>query len=60
MIVDAHMRHEKLFGSVQSIDGDWCVLHHLLGCCLLAQAQGEPRCSPREKKVNESMRCYFR
>lgn len=60
MVLDAHMRHEKLLGSLQSIDGDWCVLHHLLGCCLLARAQDKPHGSARQKKVNESIRSYFR
>lgn len=60
MIVDAHMRNEKLFGSIQSADGEWCMRHHLLGCCLLAQAQNGPRGPMKEKKINEAMRCFFR
>ncbi|XP_021721051.1 nuclear pore complex protein NUP160-like isoform X2 [Chenopodium quinoa] len=59
-IVDAHLRNEKLSGSIQNSDGQWCVLHHLRGCSLLAQAQRVP-CGPsKEKKVSEAMRCFFR
>ncbi|XP_057530266.1 nuclear pore complex protein NUP160 isoform X4 [Amaranthus tricolor] len=60
MIVDAHLRNEKLSGSIQNSDGQWCVLHHLRGCSLLAQVQGG-LCGPsKEKKVREAMRCFFR
>ncbi|KAL9246080.1 hypothetical protein vseg_019660 [Gypsophila vaccaria] len=60
MLMDAHLRNEKLSGSVQSSDGEWCVLQHLLGCCFLAQAQRGAHGPSKEKKVREAMRCFFR
>ena len=59
-IVDAHSRKEKLSGSIQSSDGGWCKLHHLLGCCLLAQAQGGLNGIHKENKICEAVRCFFR
>lgn len=59
-IVDAHSHKEKLSGSIQSSDGGWCTLHHLLGCCLLAQAQGGLNGIQKEKKICEAVRCFFR
>ncbi|KAK9678031.1 hypothetical protein RND81_11G183300 [Saponaria officinalis] len=60
MVMDAHLRSEKLSGSVQSSDGEWCVLQHLLGCCFLVQSQRGPHGPSKEKKVREAMRCFFR
>ncbi|GAB4847402.1 hypothetical protein Ancab_026460 [Ancistrocladus abbreviatus] len=59
-IVDAHLRNEKLSESVQRTDGEWCLLHHLLGCCLTAQAHGGLRGPSKEKKISEAVRCFFR
>ncbi|GMH23861.1 hypothetical protein Nepgr_025704 [Nepenthes gracilis] len=58
--VDAHLRNENSSESIQSTDGEWCVLHHLLGCCLIGQAQGELLGPIKEKKVSEAVRCFFR
>ncbi|KMT07804.1 hypothetical protein BVRB_6g146170 [Beta vulgaris subsp. vulgaris] len=60
MILDAHWRNEKSSVSYQNSDGQWCVLHHLRGCSLLAQAQCGPCGTSKEKKVCEAMRCFFR
>ncbi|KNA07445.1 hypothetical protein SOVF_171860 isoform B [Spinacia oleracea] len=60
MIVDAHLRNEKSSISIQNSDGQWCVLHHLRGCSLLAQAQSGLCRTSKEKKVSEAMRCFFR
>ncbi|KAI8023992.1 Nuclear pore complex protein NUP160 [Camellia lanceoleosa] len=59
-IVDAHSRKEKISESIQSGDGKWGILLHLLGCCLLAQAQRVPQGLVKEKKVSEAVRCFFR
>ncbi|THG12740.1 hypothetical protein TEA_026867 [Camellia sinensis var. sinensis] len=59
-IVDAHSRKEKISESIQSGDGEWGILLHLLGCCLLAQAQRVPQGLLKEKKVSEAVRCFFR
>lgn len=56
----ANLQKEKSFRSIQDSDGDWCVLQHLLGCCLLAQAQCELHGLLKEKKVCEAVRCFFR
>lgn len=57
---EANLQKEKTFRSIQDSEGDWCVLQHLLGCCLLAQAQCELRGLLKEKKVCEAVRCFFR
>ncbi|KAM7478594.1 hypothetical protein LguiA_026807 [Lonicera macranthoides] len=59
-MVDAHLRKEKISASVQSVDGQWCKLLHLSGCCLLAQAQRGLHGMLKEKKVCEAVRCFFR
>ncbi|XP_059445417.1 nuclear pore complex protein NUP160 isoform X2 [Corylus avellana] len=58
--VEAHLRKEKTSQSIQDTDGRWCILHHLLGCCLLAQARSTSHGMLKEKKVNEAVRCFFR
>ncbi|KAE8022771.1 hypothetical protein FH972_008545 [Carpinus fangiana] len=58
--VDAHLRKEKTSQSIQDTDGRWSILHHLLGCCLLAQARSASHGMLKEKKVNEAIRCFFR
>ncbi|GAB2284016.1 hypothetical protein Dimus_018499 [Dionaea muscipula] len=56
-IVAAHLRNEKLCESSQHVDGDWCLLHHLLGCSLIAQTQGR---SSNKEKISEAVACFFR
>ncbi|WCJ32291.1 SUPPRESSOR OF AUXIN RESISTANCE1 [Euphorbia peplus] len=59
-VVEANSRREKTFRSIQDSDGDWCVLQHLLGCCFLAQAKYGFHGMPKERKVSEAIRCFFR
>ncbi|KAK2978945.1 hypothetical protein RJ640_008726 [Escallonia rubra] len=59
-IVDAHIRKEKTSGSIQSVDGQWTKLLHLLGCCLLAQAQRGLNGMLKQRKMSEAVRCFFR
>ncbi|GAV86384.1 Nup160 domain-containing protein [Cephalotus follicularis] len=59
-IVEANSRKEKICRSIQDAGGDWCVLQHLLGCCLLAQAQCKSHGMLKERKVCEAVRCFFR
>lgn len=54
--MEAHLRKEKTSHSIQDTDGRWCILHHLLGCCLLAQARCASHGMLKEKKVNEAVR----
>ncbi|XP_052192841.1 nuclear pore complex protein NUP160 isoform X2 [Diospyros lotus] len=58
--VDAHSRKEKISGSIQSDDGEWGILLHILGCCILAQVQRGLQGLLKEKKVSEAVRCFFR
>ncbi|XP_017229285.1 nuclear pore complex protein NUP160 isoform X1 [Daucus carota subsp. sativus] len=58
--VDEHSRKEKTSASVQSVDGHLSICLHLLGCCLLAQAQHKLYGLPKEQKVCEAVRCFFR
>ncbi|KAL0670741.1 hypothetical protein Bca4012_033445 [Brassica carinata] len=37
-VVEGSLRGEKTFGHGQDSSGDWCLLQHLRGCCLLDQA----------------------
>ncbi|KAK0591184.1 hypothetical protein LWI29_036588 [Acer saccharum] len=59
-IVEANSQKEKIFRSVQDTGGDWCILQHLLGFCLLAEAQCGLHGILREKKVSAAVRCFFR
>ncbi|KAJ7972354.1 Nuclear pore complex protein [Quillaja saponaria] len=59
-IVEAHLRKEKTSQSIQDADGQWCILHHLLGCCFLAQLQCGLHKMLKEKKVHDAVRCFFR
>ncbi|KAM7250291.1 hypothetical protein ACFE04_022174 [Oxalis oulophora] len=59
-IVEANSRREKISRSIQETNGDWCILQHLLGCCLLAQAQCKSHGMLKEKKICGAIRCFFR
>lgn len=60
MIAEAHLLKEKTSQSIQDDDGGWCIRHHLLGCCLLAQVQCGLHATQKDKKVSEAIRCFFR
>ena len=59
-MVEAHTQKEKTSEPIQDTDGRWCILHHLLGCCLLAQAQRGLHGKLKEKKAGDAVRCFFR
>ncbi|KAF2314379.1 hypothetical protein GH714_025859 [Hevea brasiliensis] len=59
-IVEANSQREKIFRSIQDTGSDWCVLQHLLGCCLLAQARYGFHGMLKERKVCKAIRCFFR
>nr|XP_011466909.1 PREDICTED: nuclear pore complex protein NUP160 isoform X2 [Fragaria vesca subsp. vesca] len=59
-IVEAHLQKEKTSHGIQATDGEWCILHHLLGCCFLAQAHRGLNGVLKEKKVHEAVLCFFR
>ncbi|XP_062007631.1 nuclear pore complex protein NUP160 isoform X1 [Rosa rugosa] len=59
-IVEAHLQKEKTSHRIQATDGGWCILHHLLGCCFLAQAHRGLHGVLKERKVHEAVRCFFR
>ncbi|OMO76186.1 Suppressor of auxin resistance [Corchorus capsularis] len=59
--VEANARGEKICRSIQDTSGgDWCLLQHLLGCCLLAQTQRGLHGILKERKVCEAVSCFFR
>ncbi|XP_017979220.1 PREDICTED: nuclear pore complex protein NUP160 [Theobroma cacao] len=58
--VEAKARGEKIFRSIQDTSGDWCLLQHILGCCLLAQTQRGLHGILKERKVCEAVCCFFR
>ncbi|WZZ60587.1 hypothetical protein YC2023_060694 [Brassica napus] len=58
--VEASLRGEKTFGHAQDTNGDWCLLQHLRGCCLLDQVQRGACGISRERKISDSIRCFFR
>ncbi|XP_068656473.1 nuclear pore complex protein NUP160 isoform X2 [Aristolochia californica] len=60
VLTEAHSRKEKVSQSVQSVDGEWSACLHLLGFCLLLQAQGRLPGVAREQKIREAVRCFFR
>ncbi|KAL0670685.1 hypothetical protein Bca4012_033389 [Brassica carinata] len=60
-VVEGSLRGEKTFGHGQDTSGDWCLLQHLRGCCLLDQVQrGACGILLREKKISDATRCFFR
>lgn len=60
MMVEGHLLKKKTSHSIQDTDGGWCIRHHLLGCCLLAQVQGGLHATKKDKKVSDAIRCFFR
>ncbi|PKI74950.1 hypothetical protein CRG98_004722 [Punica granatum] len=58
-LVESHARKEYISRSLQDAKGQWCMLHHLLGCSLLAQARGLHG-TVKETKVSDAVRCFFR
>ncbi|XP_050147868.1 nuclear pore complex protein NUP160-like isoform X2 [Malus sylvestris] len=59
-MVEAHLQKEKTGYSIQDTEGGWCILHHLLGCCFLAQVRRGLHGVLKERKVTEAVRCFFR
>ncbi|KAH1083755.1 hypothetical protein J1N35_023516 [Gossypium stocksii] len=59
-IFEANARRERIFRSIQDASGDWCLLQHLLGCCLVAQTQRGLHGVPKGRKVGEAVSCFFR
>ncbi|KAM1570247.1 hypothetical protein ACFX14_035327 [Malus domestica] len=59
-MVEAHLQKEKTSYSIQDTEGGWCILHHLLGCCFLAQVRRGLHGVLKERKVTEAVRCFFR
>ncbi|XP_057453270.1 nuclear pore complex protein NUP160-like isoform X2 [Lotus japonicus] len=60
MMVEGHLLKKKTSHSIQDTDGGWCIRHHLLGCCLLAQVQGGLHATKKDKKVSDAICCFFR
>ncbi|KAK7345518.1 hypothetical protein VNO77_16122 [Canavalia gladiata] len=60
MMTEAHLLKEKTPQSIQDADGGWCIRHHLLGCCLLAQLQCGLHATQKDKKISDAIRCFFR
>ncbi|CAJ2672450.1 unnamed protein product [Trifolium pratense] len=60
MMAEAHLLKEKTSQSIQDADGGWCIRHHLVGCCLLAQVQSGLHATQKGKKVSDAIRCFFR
>ncbi|KAL0412834.1 UNVERIFIED_CONTAM: Nuclear pore complex protein [Sesamum radiatum] len=59
-LVDAYSRKERIFESLQAVDGKLSALFHLLGCCLVAQTQHGLHGPVKDRKVGEAVRCFFR
>ncbi|CAN8290175.1 unnamed protein product [Cochlearia groenlandica] len=60
VVVEASLRGEKTFGRSQDTSGDWCLLQHLRGCCLLDQVHRGACGILRERKISDAIRCFFR
>ncbi|KAK4801422.1 hypothetical protein SAY86_021909 [Trapa natans] len=58
-LVESRALKEYTSRSLQDAKGEWCILHHLLGCSLVAQARVLHR-SLKEAKANDAVRCFFR
>ncbi|PPD81238.1 hypothetical protein GOBAR_DD21811 [Gossypium barbadense] len=59
-IFEANARRERIFRSIQDTSGDWCLLQHLFGCCLVAQTQRGLHRVLKGRKVGEAVSCFFR
>ncbi|XP_024959556.1 nuclear pore complex protein NUP160 isoform X1 [Cynara cardunculus var. scolymus] len=59
-LVNQNLLKEKLSSSIQGVNDEWCMLLHLLGCCLLAQAHRQTPRTSTDKKVHEAICCFFR
>ncbi|KAK4406816.1 Nuclear pore complex protein [Sesamum angolense] len=51
---------ERIFESLQAMDGKLSALFHLLGCCLVAQTQHGLHGPVKDRKAGEALRCFFR
>ncbi|KAJ4895010.1 SUPPRESSOR OF AUXIN RESISTANCE1 [Raphanus sativus] len=60
LIVEASLRGEKTFGHAQDTNGDWCLLQHIRGCCLLDEVQRGACGVLKERKISDAIRCFFR
>ncbi|XP_022928856.1 nuclear pore complex protein NUP160 [Cucurbita moschata] len=59
-VVKAQSQNEKTSQCMQDVDGGWCIMHHLLGCCQLAQAHYKLHGMMKERKVHEAICSFFR
>ncbi|XP_027108120.2 nuclear pore complex protein NUP160 [Coffea arabica] len=59
-LVDAYSRKQKICESLQSADGEWPTLLHLLGCCLIQQTQRGLHRMLKERKISEAVYCFYR
>ncbi|XP_076919952.1 nuclear pore complex protein NUP160-like [Bidens hawaiensis] len=59
-MVNQNILKEKISSSIQGVNNEWCILLHLLGCCILAQAHRKAPRTSTEKKVSEAISCFFR
>lgn len=59
-MVNQNLLKEKISSSIQGVNDEWCMLLHLLGCCLLAQAHRQAPRTSTDKKVHEAICCFFR
>ncbi|CAI9101446.1 OLC1v1038776C1 [Oldenlandia corymbosa var. corymbosa] len=60
MLVDSYSRNQRICGSLQTAEGEWPTILHLLGCCLIHQTQCGLRRTLKERKVSEAVRCFYR
>ncbi|KAJ9550716.1 hypothetical protein OSB04_014761 [Centaurea solstitialis] len=59
-MVNQNLLKEKISSGIQGVNDEWCMLLHLLGCCLLAQAHRQAPRTSTSKKVHEAICCFFR
>ncbi|EXC04051.1 hypothetical protein L484_011031 [Morus notabilis] len=59
-VVDTHSQKERILETIEDTNGRWCILQHLLGCCLLAQAHRGLNGKLKDRKLSEAVRCFFR
>ncbi|EPS67092.1 hypothetical protein M569_07685 [Genlisea aurea] len=60
MMLDMHLCEQRMFESLQAVDGLSSAIFHLIGCCHVAQSYRELNISTRNKKVGEAIRLFFR
>ncbi|PWA68371.1 nucleoporin [Artemisia annua] len=57
--VNQNLLKKNISNDIQGENSEWCTILHLLGCCYAAQAHREGSQTSTNKKLDESISCFF-